>query len=676
MKVTVGKGENLHQALQKVNSAPMLPCGGKGTCGGCVVNVEKFGKVKACQFRLQGTYEVSLPKEREYQAVGLQDYEAGNASFVAVDLGTTTVVVLAFSNGRRSSTWFVNPQRAYGADVMTRIEQSKDADVAAKLQRMLKMRLDEAIHEVVTQLGMEASIEEVPVYLAGNTTMIHLLMGWDASGLGSYPFAPVSLAWTRTANYQIFPGISAFVGGDIVSGIYGLGITKEKRNCLLLDLGTNGEMALWAKGQLYVASAACGPAFEGTDLAGKLHASGIIHTLAIMLAEKSMDREGLLTEEYFEKGYELPEYQTSITQEDIRQIQMAKGAIGAGIFLLLRKANLSPEEIDQFYLAGGMGYFLDAGKASAIGLIPMEFVDKCKVCGNTSLLGAVTLGMIEDTFLRQKEEESIQLLAKEAEELLLANHPDFMDEYVKHMNFGEPAVAQVVVPEYTVIDLEMTGLNAKTDKIIEIGAVKVRDGKIVDTLGLLVDPGVSVPERITEITGITTDMVRGQTSVDEGMHRLLAFLGDDLLVGQNVNFDYGFMKQWAVNHKVPLEIKACDTLKLARILLPNGQQKNLEALCSYFGIERQNAHRALDDAVETMQVFERLKKLENAKAEYFEPKQLMYKAKKQSPATQSQKEQLIRYRRKYALTDEINIDGMTRSEVSRLMDFYYTTYGR
>ena len=236
---------------------------------------------------------------------------------------------------------------------------------------------------------------------------------------------------------------------------------------------------------------------------------------------------------------------------------------------------------------------------------------------------------------------------------------------------------------YVVIDLEMTGLSPKTDRIIEIGAVKVKDSAIVQTFGTLVDPHRPIPERVQALTGITNDMVKGQMEQDKAMEELLSFLGEELVVGQNVTFDYSFLKQWAVNKRIPLEKRACDTLKLARILLPPEQPKNLEALCEYFGIPREQGHRALDDAIQTAKLFEQLKQLAAEKYpdrmdydKLLEPRELTYKAKKQTPATAHQLERLKEYRERHQLTDEICYEALTRNEVSRMMDHYYATYGR
>lgn len=242
-----------------------------------------------------------------------------------------------------------------------------------------------------------------------------------------------------------------------------------------------------------------------------------------------------------------------------------------------------------------------------------------------------------------------------------------------------------MIKEYIVVDLEMTGLSAKTDQIIEIGAIKIKDHTLVDTYACIVNAHCSVPERITELTGITDEMVQNGIEREEAVSGLLDFIEGCVLVGQNLNFDYGFLKQWAVNHKRPLEARACDTLKIARALLPAEQSKKLSSLCEYFGIERQREHRALDDAMETWQVFECLMALAetNKSAEdggaierLFTPQPLTYRAKKQTPATGHQLQRLREYREKHQITEAIEWENLTRSEASRMMDKYILKFGK
>lgn len=231
--------------------------------------------------------------------------------------------------------------------------------------------------------------------------------------------------------------------------------------------------------------------------------------------------------------------------------------------------------------------------------------------------------------------------------------------------------------DYTVIDLEMTGLNLKLDKVIEIGAVRVRGHKEAARYATLVNPRRSIPERVVELTGITNEEVAAGLDEDEAMQALIAFIGDDVIVGHNVSFDYSFMKQWAVNKRIPLTLRACDTLRIARAILPGEQSKKLEDLCVYYRIERERAHRALDDAVETHRILEcMMQQILPEKTELLIPRELTYKAKRQTPATAHQIERLREYRAQHDIHDEINWETLTRSEASRLQDRYYAAYGR
>ena len=211
--------------------------------------------------------------------------------------------------------------------------------------------------------------------------------------------------------------------------------------------------------------------------------------------------------------------------------------------------------------------------------------------------------------------------------------------------------------DYTVIDLEMTGLNPKLDKVIEIGAVRVRGHKEAARYATLVNPRRSIPERVVELTGIMNEEVAAGLDEDEAMQALIAFIGDDVIVGHNVSFDYSFMKQWAVNKRIPLTLRACDTLRIARAILPGEQSKKLEDLCVYYRIERERAHRALDDAVETHRILEcMMQQILPEKTELLIPRELTYKAKRQTPATAHQIERLREYRAQHDIHDEINWD--------------------
>ena len=231
--------------------------------------------------------------------------------------------------------------------------------------------------------------------------------------------------------------------------------------------------------------------------------------------------------------------------------------------------------------------------------------------------------------------------------------------------------------DYVVIDLEMTGLSVKTDHILEVGAVKVRNHHAVDQFGAILRQNIKIPEKVTELTGITETMVQEGAEKENAMKQFCEFIGDDIIVGQNVIFDYSFLKQWAVNHKRTFERNAVDTLKLARKFLPQEQKKDLASLCSYFGIERVHAHRALDDVMETQQIFEQMQKMYEAGAtEAFRPYPLQYKVKKQSPATPQQIKYLKQFVEFHGIPMPEIYEDATRSEISRLTDQLIAQYGK
>ncbi len=243
--------------------------------------------------------------------------------------------------------------------------------------------------------------------------------------------------------------------------------------------------------------------------------------------------------------------------------------------------------------------------------------------------------------------------------------------------------------DYTVIDLEMTGLDPKTETILEVGAIRVREHTVADTLQFFVQPGRKIPEKITKLTGITQQMADGGITRQEALQRVVSFVGEDVLVGHNLIFDYSFLKQLAVNERVPFEKKAVDTLKLARKLLTEPEKKSLDSLCAYYHLGNENRHRALDDCEATMELFELLQREYATVHEAdFVPKPLQYRPKRQTPATPAQLRrfrELVEYHRleKEDLCRLLkrNMDdweecSLTRSECSRLTDRILTHYGR
>lgn len=431
---------------------------------------------------------------------------------VAIDIGTTTLAAALVdlqSGEQRAVATSVNHQRAYGADVLSRIQAANEGKDA-----LLRECICKDAEGLLTELTGQAGIEKnavAKVVIAGNTTMCHLLRGLSCEGLGVAPFTPVDLTlWEGTvdellgtsgwsAKAVIFPGISAFVGADIVAGIYSSGMDWQEKPCLLLDIGTNGEMVLGSREGFLVTSAAAGPVFEGGNIscgvpgipgavthvslrkqrfrgtepgaescpegaeepgAGNgpetsaesgaeeavyessyetiggrppvgLCGTGVIDVVSELVREGLVDENGTLAEPWFEEGFQVAGDEVRFTQRDIREIQMGKSAIRAGIETLLLEHRR--EETEQIYLAGGFGFYMDVEKAIRIGLFPASFSGRVQPIGNSALEGAKQFLLADE----KKSKERLQWIVSHAREINLAMHPAFNDFYMQYMFFEE-----------------------------------------------------------------------------------------------------------------------------------------------------------------------------------------------------------------------------------------------
>ena len=393
-------------------------------------------------------------------------------SVIGIDIGTTT---LAFeqitADGKRFFSTDINAQRRFGTDVLSRIE-------AASHGRGNEMR-EAVIYQLIC--GVRKLINDsksVPqkIVISGNTAMIHLLMGYPCDKLGVYPFTPYSTDTVHTTfteltgsklysiDVDIICSLSAFVGGDIVSGLYACNLDVSDKIMLFIDLGTNGEMAIGNKEKILTASTAAGPAFEGGKIrhgTGSVEGAvcgveleitentinksiktindkpsvgicgtGIIEAVASLLECSLMDETGLLKDVYFENGFRLAD-NALIYQSDIREIQIAKSAICTGIELLVKEYGIEYSDIDRVLLAGAFGNGLNPQKACAIGLIPWELSEKTVPVGNTALGGAMRYAFGDDG---KKRTENIQ---KISQNIQLTEKEQFNELYLKNMNFKQ-----------------------------------------------------------------------------------------------------------------------------------------------------------------------------------------------------------------------------------------------
>ena len=489
-------------------------CGGKGTCGKCKVQflsecppatekdrlIFKEGELTegwrlACMVRGQGPWELMVPdyKEEEIDTAdsfsmentagrpsvredsagysyaekepdsdhwiqGGQDRINDNDLILAIDIGTTTIAacLVDAKEGRDIRTVTgINHQRAYGADVLSRIDAANKGK-GDQLKDLVTKDLD----HLCEKLGLGNHIEDltIPVMISGNTTMEHLLEGLSCRTLGVYPFDAVDLSMHTYKNMTILPGISTYVGADIVSGIVACGIDLKEGISILVDLGTNGEMIIGNRHRILAASTAAGPAFEGgniscgmagvpgaidsvtikdgkavvTTIGGQapvgVCGTGVLETVYELLKEEIMDETGLLCDEYFDRGYPVTD-RISFLAKDIRQVQLAKAAIRAGIEILLLSYGVSYDQIDRLYLAGGFGQKMDCRKALGIGIIPKALSDRVLAVGNSSLEGAKLLA--KDPSAAGRFLHVVEI----SEEISLSNHKRFSDLFVNSMFF-------------------------------------------------------------------------------------------------------------------------------------------------------------------------------------------------------------------------------------------------
>ncbi len=460
-------------------------CGGTGTCGKCQV-VANGQEVLACQHMVTEDLTVLVPTVEEdvttkTSAVQLPegfvwDQAEPGTYGIALDLGTTTVVVMLWDLAAGSLIdveAVSNPQRYYGADVMSRIGFVLRAPWnLTRLQSSLMNEINQAISKLMMKhelkLGQIRKIAAV-----GNTTMSHLFLGEDVSGLGRYPFEPaftggvkttarmVGLAAHEDAEVYVGPNMAGHVGSDIIAGILAAGYMdgENRENRLFLDIGTNGEVFLTTREKAFCCSAAAGPAFEGGALYQGMRAaegaicrvnledgrvkietvgggpakgicgSGIIDGLAVMLEAGAMDRFGTIAENFVlaEETESLPA--VVITQQDVREVQMAKAAIAAGWQVLLDKAVIEVDNLREIGIAGAFGNGIHLDGAVAIGLLPETKISRFRSLGNAAGVGASMLLLSETC--REKAEE----IAEAVEHVELAALTDFQSRYIEDMNF-------------------------------------------------------------------------------------------------------------------------------------------------------------------------------------------------------------------------------------------------
>ena len=486
------QGESVLSALVRAGVAVSAPCGGRGICGKCRLTLIE-GNVRltdgaeasagssfcACKAQALCDITVSLPEGESIDAplAVMRGGKIGRTG-IGIDIGTTTVQaqLVDLDTGEVLQTFSaLNNQRGFGADVMSRIEGARKGKLK-ELSAAIKNQIEETLRQCIDKWSL-SEIEQCTV--SGNTTMLHLFCGADPSAMGEAPYTPVFLQERRfegrelslsARNVTLLPGISAFVGADIVSGLAFLDIMKKNENAFFIDIGTNGEIAVWNESdkKLLCSSTAAGPCFEGAEIScgmgaesgainkislkkeppaenwfqsGRLFyttlgnvkargicGAGLIDAVAMIKKLGAMDETGALADEFAQTGFPIAEG-IVITQRDVRQFQLAKSAIYSGIKVLCKTAGLEFENVDTAYIAGGLGFFINLENAANIGLIPASLIGKTAVCGNTSLSGAVK-SLTEKAFLPRCREIASRAVVED-----LALSGDFTEEFADNMFF-------------------------------------------------------------------------------------------------------------------------------------------------------------------------------------------------------------------------------------------------
>ena len=415
---------------------------------GCRVLIDRFCKLgRCCECTVKNCKRRQNSHEGAYSVVSDYAYIPDNASGVFVDIGTTTIATARLKNGElKSFDTRRNPQYRIGADVLSRIS----AQALGKHDELIGL-LRSGVNESVKAVGRTDEI----CYISANTVMTNMYLGNDCRSLGVYPFTAPTLDAQISDSEVILPCISGFIGADILSGLFMCDFHKNDDINLFIDLGTNTEIAIGNRYRIMTASAAGGPAFEGGGIScgtGSVEGAicsvsvvdgtvktigektpvgicgtGIVDLLAMMLKKGIMDSSGRLLKD---EPYCVCDG-VSFTQSDIREIQTAKGAIRAGIELAVSRYGVNKSDIENVYIAGGFGKWLDIDNACSIGLLPESFKGKYKAVGNSSLGGAVKFSETPNAL------ECLNSIKNVCTELSVAMDDEFQELFLKYMDFEE-----------------------------------------------------------------------------------------------------------------------------------------------------------------------------------------------------------------------------------------------
>ncbi len=453
-------GKRLYDYLTENGYHINAACGANGICGKCRVKVlsgvfyktpdrkeilfpDENNELLSCMaYCSEQAAEILLPiypeteisdilqENKKKQIDPLDSINMGYS--VALDIGTTTLAAALVYTGTSKviETYScLNPQQSFGADVMSRISSAAEGKLAIMQEVLLK-----EVRNILEYFSSEYKINSYDrLAVVGNTTMLHIFCKISPVGIGQYPFTPSFTEMKEFSGSEfslpvkvltLLPSASAFIGADVIAGIFKLKLTENQSPSLFIDIGTNGEMALFTgkkrQSRLFTASAAAGPALEGagisTGIGGIKGAvssiepqgtvgfktktvgdappigicgSGLIDAISILLEQGKLDEGGYLDDGIFIYAEDEEQNKLSITQADIRAFQLAKSAICAGIEALISEAKLLPRDIEKVYIAGGLGYYMNVRNAAKVGLLPKAFIEISESVGNSALAGAI-----------------------------------------------------------------------------------------------------------------------------------------------------------------------------------------------------------------------------------------------------------------------------------------------
>jgi uncharacterized 2Fe-2S/4Fe-4S cluster protein (DUF4445 family) len=532
----VEPGSTLLAAARKARAPLEAPCDGAGICGKCLVRLDhealialevgvevgggngQGALVLACDARVRADVAATIP-DRGDTNLAIVDHGLATARSlaphiavvrasdgctvwagqeliaslpsavanlgIAVDIGTTTLVVALVdldSGSQLAVASALNPQTAYGHDVLSRIHFAAERDGLPTMQRALVDGLNVLIRQVCQRAAVDAGHIHEAV-LGGNTCMLHIAAAVNPAPLGRAPYRPALTGGSHLRAAELGLGIAAhglvylppvvsgFVGADITAGILAADLHRSQQTVLLLDIGTNGEMVLAHAGELWATSTAAGPAFEGVNIECGMRAapgavdaviandggwtlhtigeaqaigicgSGLVDLVSCLVKNGAIGKNGRFEAKAAPPVGNWDESEgrcvlrlagdVILTQKDVRQVQLAKAAIRAGLDALLAEAKVRRQDVERVLVAGSFGYHLRPDSLAGSGLLPASLAAKVEAVGNTCKAGAITL-LTNDGTRRE-----LKAAAGRVRSIELANDCAFGRRFVEQMAFRD-----------------------------------------------------------------------------------------------------------------------------------------------------------------------------------------------------------------------------------------------